>query len=163
MVVRCSKSTQQNQQATCARQKMCAPYLQICSSSPSNHTIIHITAVVLILITMKASINGPNRRKNRVGDKTVASHFDSYKKTGETDSDVVEEHTIISFKVRSLETYLELKDNSLMGSIGDACIFTVYKDFKEGSGYQLLNKHFTMSEYSFFIPRYSITLAFGVR
>ena len=96
---------------------------------------------------MKASINGPNRRKNRVGDKTVASSFDdkshhnnivhssSKNQTNETAASFTKS---IPFKVRSLEKFLEEKnksrsscsDNELQNFlneeyIGDACLFTV--------------------------------------
>ena len=125
---------------------------------------------------MKASINGPNRRRNRVGDETKASNFDNesskeFGAGGETvngaasaiDAHHASKIKTMRFKVRSLETYLEqqhchIKDNdngsSLNGdgtgseSIGDACLFTVGKGGgnDSDSGYELLKEHFLQSK-----------------
>ena len=97
---------------------------------------------------MKASINGPNRRKNRVGDKTVASHFDTKSHpTNTADGTISDFVKSIPFRVKSLEKFLEEKNSSSISGIRsgnsscsshneqqkflnkeyirDACIFTV--------------------------------------
>jgi len=69
-------------------------------------------------MVLKASINGPNRRRNRVGDRTVASstftdvHRRSQKvnadNTGCDDDNSNRSVTdTISFRLRSLEKYLD--------------------------------------------------------
>lgn len=104
---------------------------------------------------MKASLNGPNRRKNRVGDKTVASYFD----TKSHPADIADGGSgslttlaiinAIPFRVKSLEKFIEQRNSSrISGSrsgssstscssqneqqsflnkeyIGDACLFTL--------------------------------------
>ena len=100
---------------------------------------------------MKASINGPNRRNNRTGDKTVASDFGSHShhvssspSVSANGSETSTMNRSIRFKVKSLETYLadakmkgtgnnsDENDNSgtflNQESIGDACLFTVCAD-----------------------------------
>ncbi len=128
---------------------------------------------------MKASINGPNRRKNRAGDKTVVSAFESDKIIASSDgkSTAPNISSSIQFKVKSLERYFEKcrnrvstftsssssnHRNNLLNpeSIGDACLFTVQRK-KESvggagrrqvcSGQQLLEHHFHMSKFLFFI------------
>ena len=113
---------------------------------------------------MKASINGPNRRKNRVGNKSIASEFDhagsssTSKLSSPFESD-------ISFKVRSLEAYLKSSNGGSssdidsgigahenlypgsVGSIGNACIFTVRRNDPDSAGCRLLRRHSEMSEW----------------
>ncbi len=92
---------------------------------------------------MKASINGPNRRKNRTGDKTLVADFDaSSRKAGNDEA----EHSGIYFKVRSLEKFVS-KNDSFSGSIGDACMFTVNRKRENDSGCRLLKVHFDQSEF----------------
>ena len=113
---------------------------------------------------MKASINGPNRRKNRAGNKTIASDFNATNSTtpGNVHSD---ESQCMIFKVKSLEKSLasfKLSNqknghhNSLPldeDSIGDACVFVVKSDCDEStcSGQQLLHQHFQMSKFIYII------------
>ena len=116
---------------------------------------------------MKASINGPNRRKNRTGDKTIASDFDLGKSAASNTS------CSIKFKVKSLERYFEtnrVRDSTSSSnrsdlfnkeSIGDACLFTVRRKKNndgggEGlrnccSGQQLLEQHFQLSKSLIFV------------
>lgn len=95
---------------------------------------------------MKASINGPNRRKNKTGDKTTA--FDLWNLTNSTSSKVDNNDTSqelefsnkftipLKFKVKSLEKFLEKchqndqiskhnKQNINKECLGDACVFTI--------------------------------------
>jgi hypothetical protein len=96
---------------------------------------------------MKASINGPNRRKNRAGDDTVASNFHaSSKKAGHGHGEDGVSTTAIKFTVRSLEDYLEAHGD-MAKSIGDGCLFTVNKEKENSSGNQLLKMHRKQSEY----------------
>jgi hypothetical protein len=106
---------------------------------------------------MKASINGPNRRKNRVGDNTIAFKFQenetvqsSASSTNTTTSSTPlttkekeqddQEHpplppasSRLRFKVRSLEKYLVSTDSSIIAqSIGNSCLFTVNKNAMAG-------------------------------
>jgi hypothetical protein len=92
---------------------------------------------------MKASINGPNRRKNRSGDKLKASNFtiDTTKEAENGGSSSTKPtntitHSICTtttnqfkFKVKSLEKLLELHGKQLNNinkeSIGDACLFSL--------------------------------------
>ncbi len=106
---------------------------------------------------MKASINGPNRRKNRAGDKTVASDFNATGKKNDVESSTRStcnrnETQSMQFKVKSLERYLSSLKSSPGGGchnvIGDACLFSVKADCDEWTcaGQQLLHQHFQMSE-----------------
>jgi len=91
---------------------------------------------------MKASLNGPNRRKNRTGDKYIVADYDaSSRKIGKEEAGATPGMNI-SFKVRSLETYVSNNDNdALAGSIGDACLFTVKRESDNDSGFRLLKIH----------------------
>ena len=84
---------------------------------------------------MKASLNGPNRRRNRVGDRTVAADFDA--------AGAVETKTTkCSFLVKPLE---ELEAAAAPGSplqrllagLGNACLFTTHGQ----AGKDLINYH----------------------
>ena len=114
---------------------------------------------------MKASINGPNRRKNRIGDKTVASTF-LESTTLATDPS---EQTFppIQFKVRSLEKYqANLNSKNAPTTNGDACLFTVTADDTSGdtydAGYRLLQKHLEMTNSSKLNPSDPILIHFHV-
>lgn len=113
-------------------------------------------------MVLKASINGPNRRRNRIGDRTVASTFDdgSTKKSNERSGDENTNNkttTTISFRLRSLEKFLDDNDNEndddnssnreMMNipAYGNACLFTVGNG--NGMGRALLERHFQTSEY----------------
>jgi cytochrome b involved in lipid metabolism len=96
---------------------------------------------------MKASINGPNRKKNRIGDKTAASNYDDHHIPITSSSS-----SLIQFKVRSLDKYqstpLGRKNMALTLSNGDACYFTVDPHDITDSGYRLLQEHFAMTKCS---------------
>lgn len=98
---------------------------------------------------MKASLNGPNRRKNRTGDKYIVADYDaSSRKIGKEEAGATPGMNI-SFKVRSLETYVSNNDNdALAGSIGDACLFTVKRESDNDSGFRLLKIHCQQSAQS---------------
>ena len=90
---------------------------------------------------MKASINGPNRRKNRVGDRNLASDFESKVKPIETTNS-----STVSFKVKSLEKLLQSNPDildSFNGDIGNSCLFAVDKSCvgTDDSGLQLVKQH----------------------
>ena len=90
---------------------------------------------------MKASINGPNRRKNRVGDRNLASDFESNVKPIETNNS-----STVSFKVKSLEKLLQSNPDildSFNGDIGNSCLFAVDKSCvgTDDSGLQLVKQH----------------------
>lgn len=112
--------------------------------------------------SMKASINGPNRRKNRIGDKTVASTFLESTTLATNPS---ETSRPIQFKVRSLEKY-QANLNSKHGpsTNGDACLFTVTADATSSdtsdSGYRLLQKHLEMTNSSQLNPSDPILIHF---
>jgi len=93
---------------------------------------------------MKASLNGPNRRRNRVGDRTVASDLGSSQeqqqhqqqgqgqRQGQSQSQGSSSSSTATFKIKSLETFLDTKqgqrmkiDGGLLMQGGDACIFSV--------------------------------------
>ena len=87
---------------------------------------------------MKASLNGPNRRRNRVGDRTVAADLDA------TSPNAVETKATnkCSFLVKPLE---ELEAAAAPGSplqrllagLGNACLFTTHGQ----AGIDLINCH----------------------
>ena len=112
---------------------------------------------------MKASINGPNRRKNRAGDKTFACDFTTALGEGNSAQDENDQSPTIQFKVKSLEKYLASSNNdilkgddcnreSLREEIGDACLFSVRSNVNESNcaGQQLIRQHFQMGEFSTF-------------
>lgn len=78
---------------------------------------------------MKASLNGPNRRRNRVGDRTVAADLDAT--AGGASNGVEPKTTKTSFLVKPLE---ELQATAAPGSplqrllagLGNACLFTTH-------------------------------------
>ena len=89
---------------------------------------------------MKASLNGPNRRRNRVGDRTVAADFDA---TAVGSSNAVEtKKTKCSFLVKPRD---ELEAAAAPGSplqrllagLGNACLFTT----RGQAGKDLINCH----------------------
>jgi hypothetical protein len=104
---------------------------------------------------MKASLNGPNRRKNRSGNKTVVSDFSHSNTRSRHVVSVVssspEESSIdlkqqckkisasttkpLKFKVKSLEHLLNNNNASSLSinkdCLGDACVFTVVGNNKE--------------------------------
>ena len=95
-------------------------------------------------MVLKASINGPNRRHNRVGDRTVASTI--LEKTANEKRTLVEKSSS-SFRVRALERFLNVNSGGEKNSshaFGDACLFTTAGT--NGIGQALMDKHFEMSE-----------------
>jgi len=108
---------------------------------------------------MKASINGPNRRKNRVGDKTVASTYSILSKDDHPPTTSSSSSSPIQFKVRSLEKYQSTLgsssnntcsqfDQSPLSNGSDACLFTVDPNNVTDSGYRLMQEHFDMTKSS---------------
>ena len=91
---------------------------------------------------MKASLNGPNRRRNRVGDRTVAADLDGSKSTPSTAAVGDGSSSKRSFLVKPLED-LEAAAapdsplQRLLGGLGDACLFTTHGH----AGKDLVNQH----------------------
>ena len=116
---------------------------------------------------MKASINGPNRRRNRVGDQTIASNLtldqpptkplatqststsstSSSTRTGISDCDT----NVLRFRIQSLESYWEKHANNSDArynnphDIGTSCLFTKKKGKRKshcckGEGEQEIQK-----------------------
>jgi cytochrome b involved in lipid metabolism len=85
-------------------------------------------------MSFKASINGPNNRRNRAGDAIGLSPA-----LGDES-----EPLRLPFMVRSLDKFLSTKENLSTESLGNACLFTM-KQNESGSGQKLLMNHYTMS------------------
>jgi len=97
-------------------------------------------------MVFKASINGPNRRLNRVGNRAAVSIFTETDDKAQIHSSREREaqgELTFSFRVRTIESFLNTERNKKSSShaFGDACLFTVGRS---GMGQTLLEKHFRM-------------------
>jgi cytochrome b involved in lipid metabolism len=84
-------------------------------------------------MSFKASINGPNNRKNRAGDSIALGSV--------LDGDF--ESLRLPFMVRSLDKFLSTKEHLSKESLGNACLFTT-KHNGSGSGQKLFMNHCKM-------------------
>jgi cytochrome b involved in lipid metabolism len=91
-------------------------------------------------MSVKASINGPNNRRNRAGDTITPLGLGS---AGE-----IEAALRLPFMVRSLDKFLSSQKNLSIESLGNACLFTI-KQNGSGSGQKLLMDHCKMSGIDF--------------
>ncbi len=105
---------------------------------------------------VKASINGPNRRRNRAGDKSIASDLDGLqvhvqgRDSNLTNSIHTEEvqETTIQFKIKPLEQFLATAEGKKLSStlVGNSCVFSARRDDSDSMGKRLISKHLSMGE-----------------
>ena len=79
------------------------------------------------MVIQKASINGINRRRNRVGDHMILNDTVG-------DNSDVDNNCSLVFQVNSIE---DIEDEIDINDIGDACVFSSQSNF----GNQLIQQH----------------------